>query len=229
MTNEQILRWVGIIGGGLGILIAVRGLGVGRRRIPSGDGSRSPVRPRLGLVLGGLALFAAALYFAVAGDELLPEPAWQKVTTPDGVCSALMPGTPKANSVGDKEDKNKVQTEEWLLNRGNGEQYIVGYSTSLAFSRTPDEAILERFKESVLATAEKFGKPAHLVLEEEVSGQPYPGRELMVEAGERRLHFRLFVVQGRVYHALCVTGKSDKQQRDARQFLDSVSLVKKEE
>jgi hypothetical protein len=162
---------------------------------------------------GSLALLAGLLAGCGAGR-------FKEYTSAEGRFRVLFPGTPKDAPDPDiPQEIKKVSLEE------RSGFYAVTYQ-DLAFppgkTRDPDEqldAACDRAVENL--KAKRVSQTAI-----RLAGK-YPGRDLVAEwpGGNGLVHYRLYLVDGRLYQVIVNGSKWWAESADARRFLDSFALT----
>jgi hypothetical protein len=90
----------------------------------------------------------------------------------------------------------------------------------------PPEKLLEEIGKNWLLAARHVGE-FQLLSERNLSENGWPGKEIVLDIGDRRMQQKWFVVKNRLYRALVETPRDEKHRQDARRFLESLRIVQK--
>lgn len=180
------------------------------------------------LVLAGLLVMAVAAFWGLmASDALLPlgtgKHGWQLVKTKDGVLSATMPGTPTDQSSDEDIAGGRLRGDERVFVDANGDEYVLSCMASTRFEQQPAGKLLDNLTKLLMSSA-RLEAPV-LTSERKLGGEGPPGRELVIESGGKLIQARAYVVKGRIYQAMATTGGGETRRKDARRFLDSVTIA----
>lgn len=188
--------------------------------------SQKMVRPLV--LLSGLSLMVVATYwgilaFAAGMVPLVPPPGtWCDVMTKDGVLSVDMPGNPVDQCSDSNEGESQVHSDEWVFRGRDGSEFILSCAQSDRFREDP-RMLLDKALQMLFGAAQRYGPPA-LVREKPVDEGAFPGMEWEIAAGNRVIQVRIYVINGRLYQAMAVTGADEEQRWDATRFLDSIRI-----
>jgi hypothetical protein len=164
------------------------------------------------------ALFLAAQAGA-GGDD------WKTFTWEAGKCSALLPGTPKAQKQSTKlPDGSVLDIYMQLVDKGN-RAYILSYLDIAALKAANEDAIQKALDNGRDQAAANLG--GKVVSDMKRKLETFPGREIHIDAPGLGLYrARMYVVRGRLYQIVVLGPRDVALSKESTRYLDSLKLTK---
>jgi hypothetical protein len=167
-------------------------------------------------------LVAALLLTAAAragGDE------WKTFTWEAGKCSALLPGTPKAQKQTTKlPDGSPLDIYMQMVDKGN-RAYILSYLDSPGLAAATDDVIQKALDNGRDQAAKNLG--GTVVKDMQRKLDKFPGREIHIDAPGLGLYrARMYVVRGRLYQIVVLGPRDVALSKESTRYLDSLKLTK---
>ncbi len=169
---------------------------------------------------------ALAVAVVVAMTSLLhgaDAPAFKEYSSKEGKFKALLPGTPKEQTV----DAGPVKMHMAIVDLGKDVSYTVIYSDLPGDAKTlAKPEVAEKVLDGATKGALDNTKGKNLT-EKKIKIGTYPGREIQFEIPDKGfVRSRIYLVDARLYQVMVTGPKATITSKDADKFLGSFKLSK---